>query len=147
MESIDLSYIRSVADGDEDLVKQFIEIFISQVPEFTTDIVNARKTSDWRALAAAAHKAKSSIASMGLDELALNMKRLEMLCKSIYIDTTADNDTMCDSIKAQLQTMPDELKSWISLNKNLNAVDELINFYNLRVDFAISELKNVIDKS
>ena len=147
MESIDLTYIRSVADGDEELVKQFIEIFVSQVPQFTADITDARQKSDWRSLAATAHKAKSSIASMGLDELSLNMKRLEMLCKSIYIDNTTDCDTMCDSIKAQLQTMPEELKSWISQNKNLNAVDELINFYNLRVDYAVSELKKVIDKS
>lgn len=141
MEHVDLSYIRSVADGDEELVKQFIEIFVSQVPEFTADITKARREQDWRALAASAHKAKASIASMGLEELALNMKRLEMLSKSIYIDTTTDNDAMCDSIKAQLQTMPDELKLWISQNKNLNAIDDLINFYNLRLNYALSELK------
>lgn len=146
MEKVDLSYIRSVAADDDELVGQFIEIFVSQVPQFSQDIHAAREAENWRELAAVAHKAKSSIASMGLNELALNMKRLEMLAKTIYVENTTDDDSMFHSIKAQIASMPDELSEWISQNKNVNAIDELIKFYNLRVDYAVGELNNLIDR-
>ncbi len=139
----DLTYIRKVSDGNEELVRELIDIFVSQVPEFYKQMQESLATKSWDTLGAVAHKARSSTASMGMQETAHALERLEMLGKALYVDEHSDDhDSQTDNFRRQVTTLPDDLAAWLSQNKNERAANELINFYKLHSEIAIAELIN-----
>ena len=77
MEKLDLTYLESVTDGDKDLMKDLIDIFKSQIPEFITEFKDAFAEKDADTLGRIAHKAKSSVAIMGLNDLASELSSFE----------------------------------------------------------------------
>ena len=74
----DLTYLESVSMGDTELIGEMIRIFIDQLPEFTDGLKEHLNTVEYTALGALAHKAKSSVAAMGMHSLAADLKTLEM---------------------------------------------------------------------
>ncbi len=78
----DLTYLESMAMGTNDLIVEMIQIFIDQLPEFTEGLAAHLKNGDLPALGALAHKAKSSVAVMGMDALATDLKTLELTAKA-----------------------------------------------------------------
>jgi len=77
MTELDLTYLESVTDGDNDLIKDLIDIFISQVPEYNEEFIDAFAKKDAETLGRIAHKSKSSIAIMGLNDLAAQLSKFE----------------------------------------------------------------------
>jgi len=77
----DLTYLREMSGGNKDLIKEMISIFNTQVGEFARDMDNHLEKKEYELLGKLAHKAKSSISIMGLDNLAKELKRLENLAK------------------------------------------------------------------
>lgn len=75
--NIDLSYLENMSGGDKGLMKEMIEIFKEQVPEFVTDMKRCLETENWKNLASVAHKAKSSIAIIGITKLTEELKVFE----------------------------------------------------------------------
>jgi HPt (histidine-containing phosphotransfer) domain-containing protein len=78
----DLTYLESMTMGSNELVIEMIKIFIDQLPEFTEGLVEHLKNKDYTALGALAHKAKSSVAVMGMNQLAADLKTLEICAKA-----------------------------------------------------------------
>jgi len=78
----DLSYLESMSMGSNDLIVEMIQIFLEQIPEFTHDLQDLLDKGDYQGLGACAHKAKSSIAVMGMTELAADLKTLEIKAKA-----------------------------------------------------------------
>jgi HPt (histidine-containing phosphotransfer) domain-containing protein len=74
---IDLSYLREMSGGNKELVLEMISIFKSQVVEFTTNMNQLLNDKQYEQLGKLAHKAKSSVSIMGLEELATQLKDLE----------------------------------------------------------------------
>jgi len=74
---LDLSYLENMSGGDKVLMKEMIEIFKEQVPEFVTEMKLSLENKDWKSLASVAHKAKSSIAIIGLNDLTEELKKFE----------------------------------------------------------------------
>lgn len=79
---IDLSYLESMSAGDNKLIKEMIDIFKEQVPEFISEMKLAIKNNDSKAMASIAHKAKSSAAIIGITELAEFLKTLEKIASN-----------------------------------------------------------------
>jgi HPt (histidine-containing phosphotransfer) domain-containing protein len=79
---LDLSYLENMSAGDNNLIKEMIEIFKEQVPEFIAEMNNSIKNNDSKALASIAHKAKSSVAIMGITNLAEELKVLENIASN-----------------------------------------------------------------
>ena len=77
MEKVDLTYLNQMSDGNNELIVEMAEIYKSQIPEFINNLQEAYKNNDWQQLAAIAHKAKSSVAIIGLNNLANELKTLE----------------------------------------------------------------------
>ncbi|MBN2668038.1 MAG: Hpt domain-containing protein [Bacteroidales bacterium] len=77
MGTIDLTYLNSVTDGDSTLVKELIDIFKAQVPEYIEEFNAAMQTQNADVIGKIAHKAKSSVAIMGMTQLAEELKELE----------------------------------------------------------------------
>lgn len=68
--------------GNKDLVLEMIGIFKNQVAEFVVDMNSLYEKKDFENLGRLAHKAKSSISIMGLNELAVELKSFENLAKA-----------------------------------------------------------------
>jgi len=81
MKLVDLTYLKEMSDGNNELIIEMIEIFKEQYPEFKNEFKKHLKKKDYNAISLLAHKAKSSLAIMGLNELAKDIKTLEALAK------------------------------------------------------------------
>jgi HPt (histidine-containing phosphotransfer) domain-containing protein len=78
----DLTYLKNMSAGNKDLFIEMINIFKSQVDEFNEGMDKSLNDKDYEQLGRLAHKAKSSISIMGLEELAGELKSFETLAKS-----------------------------------------------------------------
>lgn len=79
--SVELSYLKEMSGGNKELAKEMIDIFITQVKEFSISLQEHYESKDYEKLGKLAHKAKSSISIMGLEDLAKDLKRLELMAK------------------------------------------------------------------
>ncbi len=77
----DLSYLREMSGGNKELVLEMISIFKSQVEEFAVEMKNLFGRGEFELLGKLAHKAKSSVSIMGMEELAKDLKTLELLAR------------------------------------------------------------------
>ena len=78
---IDLTYLKNMSNGNKDLIVEMIDIFKTQVVEFTEGMDDYYQNKQFELLGRLAHKAKSSISIMGLNDLALELKNFEYLAK------------------------------------------------------------------
>ncbi|NOY37762.1 MAG: Hpt domain-containing protein [Chlorobi bacterium] len=85
---VNLDYLNSMSGGNPDIIREMIEMFNQQIPGFIQEMNDLYNRQDWIKLGALAHKAKSSIAIMGMDELTGKMKELEMKARN-----SEDTDT------------------------------------------------------
>lgn len=143
MEVIDLSYVKSVADGDEELFKSLIEIFKEQLSEYREGLNKLYDEEDWHGMALLAHKAKSSILSMGMTELGEAMKKLEMLCKYICVQLQSVDLQTAERFSEQLDSAPEYVRLWVSDNNSKKNIQDLIFFYILQSEKAKSDLKEL----
>ncbi|MDA3953414.1 MAG: Hpt domain-containing protein [Bacteroidales bacterium] len=74
---VDLSYLNEISDGSNDLIKDLIEMFFEQIPEYQKSLNDCYSNKDWINLGKTAHKAKSAILMVGMKELANVLKNLE----------------------------------------------------------------------
>lgn len=81
-EIINVSYIEEVCDNSSELIADMVEIFRDQVCEFGTSMKNMLKDEQYYELGLMAHKAKSSVAIMGMEQLARSLKELEINAKA-----------------------------------------------------------------
>jgi len=75
---IDLSYLREMSGGNKDLILEMISIFSTQVKEFSIEMEQLLDNKQYVLLGKLAHKAKSSVSIMGLNDLAVSLKDLEL---------------------------------------------------------------------
>ena len=78
---INTEYLEMVAGGDSDLLRELIGMFRDQVNEFNSDLKEHFAGRNHTAMGNLAHKAKSSVAIMGMDSLANMLKTFEIEAK------------------------------------------------------------------
>jgi len=105
---IDLSYVKAMAGDSTELVNEMINIFISQVPDFISEMRSHHQNKDWTKLGLIAHKAKSSLAVMGMEKQASSLKDLELKSKDgldvdQYIDYIRSFENDCQTAIIELQ--------------------------------------------
>lgn len=149
---IDLSYLNSIADGNDEIIKELIEIFIDQLPEFTLGFGECFQSREWSKLAALAHKAKSSVMSMGMTEIGnIDLKNLELLAKKRRIEElesmTAPNEKEAkekETLTKNLESYPTERQEWVAINNNNDTIKQIIDKFVKACDQAQVELNSVI---
>ncbi|TAJ13635.1 Hpt domain-containing protein [Marinilabiliaceae bacterium JC017] len=149
---INLSYLESITEGDQELIKELISIFIEQMPEFVEGFDNGYSKKDWLKIAAIAHKAKSSVISMGMEELGNNdLKNLELVSKSMRIDflkskaeLSREQRDEIDKLLKSLEGYPKERLKWVKNNCNEESIRNLIDKFNFICKEAIKELQKVL---
>jgi HPt (histidine-containing phosphotransfer) domain-containing protein len=78
---INMDYLNEISEGSDDLACDLIEMFIKQVPIFNEQLDGLYRSGDYILLGKLAHKIKSSVAMMGINELTIDMKTLESKAK------------------------------------------------------------------
>lgn len=77
-EYINTEYLDTVSGGDKEILIEFADIFRNQVLEIANEMKNLQAKNDFHSLGMLAHKAKSSIAIMGMNDLAAMLKTFEL---------------------------------------------------------------------
>lgn len=78
MAYINLNYLESMSGGDPEIVEEMKDIFIAQVPEFIENLRKYLEEGNYIELGREAHKAKSSVMIMGMEELGKDLKSLQL---------------------------------------------------------------------
>jgi HPt (histidine-containing phosphotransfer) domain-containing protein len=107
---INTEYIESVSGGDNEIIRELVTMFSAQAKEVSIEMRALHKKGDYFSLGQLAHKAKSSVAIMGMTELAALLKTFELQAKE--------------------NKEPEKYESYISRfeNDTTSAVLELENF-------------------
>ena len=80
-EYINTEYLESVSGGDRDIVIELAGMFREQASEMADEMDSLLEKGDYYSLGLLAHKAKSSVAIMGMNELASMLKTFELQAK------------------------------------------------------------------
>ncbi len=104
----DLSYLKEITGGESSIVIEMVEMFLAQVDEFKTNLNQHLNDKNWVDLGKEAHKAKSSVLIMGMEDLGKNLKHLQLLTEEEKeIETYPDYVKMfieqCDAAVIELQ--------------------------------------------
>jgi len=75
--SVNLSYLRKIADGNNEFIRQILTLFIEQVPAAIKDLEKYKQEQNWAMLGKVAHKMKPSLLFVGLTNLEKDIKELE----------------------------------------------------------------------
>jgi len=75
----DLNYLRTMSGGDSKFIQEMIELFREQIEEYKQEMPELLRKKDYDSLSKMAHKAKSSVAVMGMNQVADQLKELEIL--------------------------------------------------------------------
>jgi HPt (histidine-containing phosphotransfer) domain-containing protein len=82
---INTTYLESISGGDNEIVREIVNIFKLQAPEFVSEMKLLVDRKDFYNLGLLAHKAKSSIAIMGMENLAKMLKEFEINAKAFIM--------------------------------------------------------------
>jgi len=105
-----LDYIKSMSGDSPELILELIDIFNEQVIEFAKTMQDNLNNKDYDALERIAHKAKSTVAIMGMTDLASSLKDLEIKAKNLEdIDTF---QKLVDYFKEEIQEASNELNQY-----------------------------------
>ena len=74
---IDLAYLKSLPGANDEFVKEMIEIFIEDTPKELEKITKAINDQDFAAVKRIAHKLKTSVSFMGLNQIVPLLKEME----------------------------------------------------------------------
>jgi HPt (histidine-containing phosphotransfer) domain-containing protein len=78
---INTEYLDSVSGGDNEVIREIVVLFSEQVVEFYNEMKKLLADKNYHNLGLLAHKAKSSVAIMGMSDLAGMLKTFELQAK------------------------------------------------------------------
>jgi HPt (histidine-containing phosphotransfer) domain-containing protein len=111
----DLSYLETMSDKDMAFIEEMINIFRDQIDEYSREMPLLLGKADFVNLARMAHKAKTSVAVMGMTRDAELLKRLEIKAAD-GIDTHSYKDLIDTFIERSSLALA-ELDIYLKSNK------------------------------
>ena len=75
----DLNYLKTMSGGDSKFIREMIDLFREQIEEYKIIMPELLEKKDYDGLSKIAHKAKSSVAVMGMSQVSELLKELEIL--------------------------------------------------------------------
>lgn len=108
-----LSYLTEITGGESMVMKEMLEIFIAQVPELKSNMTKFLSEKRYDQLGKEAHKAKSSVLVVGMDDLGARLKELQLLTEKRekideYSEYVEEFVVLCDRAVTELS---EDLKS------------------------------------
>jgi HPt (histidine-containing phosphotransfer) domain-containing protein len=109
---IKLDILESVSEGDPEIVREIVDIFKIQAGEIYEEMKVLLSEKNYVALGLLAHKAKSSVAIMGIDDLAAMLKTFEIQAREGV--ETARYNSYIDRFKTDVDAAMVELEDLIA---------------------------------
>jgi len=109
---INPTYIESVSGGDREIIRELVDLFAQQVVEFTSEMKDLHSRKDYYSLGLLAHKAKSSVAIIGMEDLAKMLKVFELDAKESK--NTGTYEGMINRFEAETKTAVEELYGYVN---------------------------------
>jgi len=78
---INTEYLDSVSGGDPEIICELVDLFKEQSIEISGEMQSLFSSKNYKLLGLLAHKAKSSVSIMGMDDLAVMLKTFELQAK------------------------------------------------------------------
>jgi HPt (histidine-containing phosphotransfer) domain-containing protein len=105
----DLSYLKEITGGEPSIIKEMVEMFLSQVDEFKENLNKYLNDKNYAELGKEAHKAKSSVLIVGMEDLGKKLKKLQLLTEEeAEIETYPDYielfEEQCDAAVEELNS-------------------------------------------
>ena len=75
---IKTEYLDSVSGGDPDIICEIVNLFKEQAVEISNEMKALMAEGNYKMLGLLAHKAKSSVSIMGMNDLAVMLKTFEL---------------------------------------------------------------------
>ncbi|MDR2886676.1 MAG: Hpt domain-containing protein [Bacteroidales bacterium] len=109
---IDPEYLESVTGNDISVITEIVNMFKCQIAEFHEEMKLLYSKNEYRELGLLAHKAKSSVAIMGMSALADMLKAFELSAKESRNAETYE--AYIDRFYADTQAAVSELNDYLS---------------------------------
>lgn len=74
---IDLTYLKEIAEGNNDFIKKMIQAYLSQTPGMLADMSKSIEGKKWQDLRGVAHKMKPSLDFVGIHSIKQTVKDIE----------------------------------------------------------------------
>jgi HPt (histidine-containing phosphotransfer) domain-containing protein len=111
LEWSDLSFLRNYSGGDKELMKKFIQTFLTRTPETILQMESALAIKDFHAVTSLAHNLRPQLSYMGV-------AKATDLVKSIEESAKATKET--ESLSAKLEAVKEiVLKAYEELQQEL----------------------------
>ncbi len=78
---INSEYLDSVSAGDPEIIREIVDMFSEQVIEMYNEMKSLLEEKNYHSLGMLAHKAKSSVSIMGMNDLAEMLRTFELQAK------------------------------------------------------------------
>lgn len=81
-QDINLTYLYEIADGSDEFIVEFIDLFLQHAPAMLQAIVTAIADKNWDIVAQAAHKLKPNLGSFGMLASQATIQEVELMAKT-----------------------------------------------------------------
>ena len=108
MSRIDLSYLKSVTGGDNDVIIEMIDLIMDETPVHLQRISDYHEKEKWEQLGAEAHKIKPMLLYVGLTDLKEMAQELEQNGKKV--ENLDKIPSLIKNLEQGFNAIQDELK-------------------------------------
>jgi HPt (histidine-containing phosphotransfer) domain-containing protein len=103
----DLSYLNQVFQGNRDMVNNIIALFLQQVPRYVNEMEECVRKNEPLSLHPLAHKAKSSVAMLGIKDMEADIVQIEQDSK--YLRNLDGLPLLVSRVKQNCQVVYNQL--------------------------------------
>lgn len=135
---VDLRFVSEACGGDVGMMRELLDIFVDQASCLEDNMSEALAQGDYLALAAQAHKFKSTALSMGMAETADALKKIEIVAKRLAAGR------MGGGVSVPVKGLSPALDEWANRNLSDEALRELIDFCKLQSLSAVQEVNRLL---
>lgn len=83
----DLTYLKQISNGDNNFIKEMVEVYLKETPEAISNLENHLQNKDWKKFRAVIHKMKPSFSFFGLKNMSDTVNSMqEYSDKEIHLD-------------------------------------------------------------
>lgn len=114
---VNLDFLRSVCDGDEEFITSIIRTFVEDAPQILQQLVEHTEQANWNKAGLAAHQLKPSLQFIGLNETLGYIKTIEHCSKENYDTSTIPK--LVSLVAMSISQAVIELQHYLSMPDNL----------------------------
>lgn len=138
-----LSFLHEVAGNSSEMLTELIDIFIEQAVELETSIPEYLQQQNWIQLGAIAHKAKSSVRTMGMDKLGYDLEKIEHLSRGNVKFLLQQKKDSGDLLTVEEEKLWNDVEHENQSDITLKQLNPVITNFLTECPLAVNELEEI----